>query len=223
MTSEKRLTTMGLITVPALITLAITLVRLAGERQGWSRLWFNPDPGGGFALIGIVWLVPIFGVYFAMKLAGAGEGPARTGRVFLLTLLSIVVIVAGFALALKVSQPGVPLAQAIVGIASITALVIQHRAWPSLSKALVAYGYAARIPVTIIMFFAIRGNWGTHYDGPPPGFPADMSWFPKFILIGAIPQLIMWIAFTSIVGMLFGAIAVAVAKRDKQVDAAAQA
>ena len=63
MTSEKRLTTMGLITVPALITLAITLVRLAGERQGWSRLWFNPDPGGGFALIGIVWLVPIFGVF----------------------------------------------------------------------------------------------------------------------------------------------------------------
>jgi len=122
MTSEKRLTTMGLITVPALITLAITLVRLAGERQGWSRLWFNPDPGGGFALIGIVWLVPIFGVYFAMKLAGAGEGPARTGRVLLLTLLSIVVIIAGFVLAIKVSQPGVPLAQAIVGVASITAL-----------------------------------------------------------------------------------------------------
>jgi hypothetical protein len=223
MTSQRRLSTVGLITVPALITLAITLLRLAGERQGWSRLWFNPDAGGGFALIGIVWLVPIFGVYFAMKLAGAGEGPARNGRVLLLTLLSIAVIVVGFVIAFKVSQPGMPGAQAAVGIASIVALVIQHRAWPSLSRALLAYGYAARIPVTIIMFFAIRGNWHTHYDGPPPGFPTDMSWFPKFILIGALPQLVMWIAFTAIVGMLFGAIAVAVAKRDKQVDAPAQA
>src|SRR5438876_8786688 len=43
--------------IPALITLAITLIRLIGERQGWSKVWFNPDPGGGAAPIGIVWLV----------------------------------------------------------------------------------------------------------------------------------------------------------------------
>lgn len=29
--------------------------------------------------------------------------------------------------------------------------------------------------VSTVMFFAIRGNWGTHYDGPPPGFPSDKS------------------------------------------------
>jgi hypothetical protein len=175
------------------------------------------------ALIGIVWLVPIFGVYFAIKLAGAGEGPGRVGRVLLHTLLSIVVVVIGFALAFQVSPPGMPAAQACVGIASIVAIAIQHRGWPSLSRVLLAYGYAARIPVTVIMFFAIRGSWGTHYDGPPPGFPEGMSWFPKFILIGAIPQLIVWIAFTVIVGMLFGAAAVALAKRGRQAGAAAQA
>ena len=40
--------------------------------------------------------------------------------------------------------------------------------WPSLGKTLFAYGYAARIPVAIVMYFAIRGSWGTHYDALPP-------------------------------------------------------
>jgi hypothetical protein len=209
-----------LITIPALITLAITILRLVGERQGWSKVWFNPDAGGGLAPIGIVWLVPIFGVYFAMKLASAGEGPISAGRAALFAFLGIVVSVIGFAASVAVSRPGLPLAQLVAGTAAIIAIVIQRKAWPALFKTLLAYGYAARIPVTIIMFFAIRGNWGTHYDGPPPGFPADISWFPKFILIGVIPQLVMWIAFTVIFGTLCGAAAVAIARRGKQTSAA---
>jgi hypothetical protein len=73
------------------------------------------------------------------------------------------------------------------------------------------------------MFFAIRGDWHTHYDGPPPGFPTEITWFPKFILIGVLPQLIFWIAFTIIIGMLFGAAAVAIIHRAKRADAVAQA
>ena len=95
-------------------------------------------------------------------------------------------------------------------------IVLQRGAWPSLFRALLAYGFAARIPVTIIMFFAIRGAWGTHYDGPPPGFPEGVPWFTKFLLIGAMPQLIVWIAFTVVVGTLFAGIAVAVTQRGKQ-------
>ncbi|HSB10026.1 MAG TPA: hypothetical protein VLM38_11125 [Blastocatellia bacterium] len=221
--SGGRPSTLQLITVPALITLAITVLRLVGERQGWSRLWFNPDAGGGLAPIGIVWLVPIFGFYFAMKLANSGEAPASAGRVAMFALLGIVVTVIGFVGAFAVSTPGMPLAQLFVGIASILAAVIQRKAWPALFKTLLAYGLAARIPVTIIMFFAIKGHWGTHYDGPPPGFPADITWFPKFILIGVIPQLFFWVAFTVVFGSLFGAIAVAMANRSKHRSAAAQA
>jgi len=222
-TSGERISTLQLIALPAVITLAVTIVRLIGEMQGWSKVWFNPAPGGGLAPFGIVWLVPIFGVYFAVKLANAGESPASAGRVALFAFLGLVVSVIGFVAAFAVSKPGAPLAQLCIVIASIVAIVIQKKAWPALFRTLLAYGFAARIPVTIIMFFAIRGNWGTHYDGPPPGFPADIGWFPKFILIGVIPQLVFWIAFTVIFGMLFGALGVAIANRGKQTRAEAQA
>ena len=69
-----------LILVPALITLAITLLRLIGELQRWSPALFNRDPGGGGALIGIAWLVPVFGIYFGWKLASAGEHPPSAGK-----------------------------------------------------------------------------------------------------------------------------------------------
>lgn len=213
--SDSRVSTLHLIAIPALITLAITVLRLVGEFRGWSRVWFNPDAGGGGALVGIIWLVPIFGIYFAVKLSNAGQGPASAVRAVVFALVGLLIIVIGFVAAFAISQPGLVGAQLAVCIASIVAVVVQHRAWPVLSKTLLAYGYAARVPVTVIMFFAIRGNWGTHYDGPPPGFPTDISWFSKFILIGVLPQLVFWVAFTVIVGMLFGATVVAIAHRGR--------
>lgn len=215
--------TIRLIAIPAVITLAVTVLRLMGEFQGWSKAWFNPDPGGGGAVIGIVWLVPIFGIYFAIRLSNAGQGPASPGRTALFALLGLLIVVGGFAIALTVSQPGLLAAQLAVAAAAVVGMVLQRRAWPALFKTLLAYGYAARIPVTVIMFFAIRGAWGTHYDGPPPGFPTNISWFPKFILIGVIPQLIVWIGFTVIVGTLFGAAAVAIAHRGRTERVAARA
>jgi len=220
---QERVSTIQLIAIPAVITLAITLLRLIGEMRGWSKAWFNPAAGGGGAVIGIVWLVPIFGIYFAVKLSNAGEGPVSPGRAALFGLLGLLIVVGGFAAAFTVSQPGLLGAQLALGVAAVVATILQRRAWPALFKTLLAYGYAARIPVAIIMFFAIRGNWGTHYDGPPPGFPADITWFPKFILIGVFPQLVFWIAFTVIVGTLFGAAAVAIVHRGKQTGAALQA
>ncbi len=85
----------------------------------------------------------------------------------------------------------------------------QKRPWPALAKALVAYGYAARVPVVIIMFFAIRGNWGTHYDGPPPNLP-EMTFWPKYLHIALLPQLVFWVAYTVVLGALVGTIAAAV-------------
>ena len=70
--------------------------------------------------------------------------------------------------------------------------------------------FAARIPVVILMLFAILGNWGTHYDAPAPGAPA-MAPFVKWFMIGVVPQMTFWIAFTVLVGNLFGGVAVALA------------
>ena len=60
-----------IILIPALITLGITLLRLVAELMDLPAWLANRGPGGPGALIGISWLPPILGVYFALKLAGA--------------------------------------------------------------------------------------------------------------------------------------------------------
>jgi hypothetical protein len=115
----------------------------------------SKNAGGPLALIGISWLPPIFGVYFARKLMGA-----------------------------------------------------QGRLWWNLLKTLFLYGLAARIPVIIIMGFAIYGNWGTHYDAFPPGSLASADPATKFLLGGVATQLVGWVMiWTMGTGMVTGLIA----------------
>jgi len=77
---------------------------------------------------------------------------------------------------------------------------------------LIAYGYWSRIPVAVVMYFALRGNWGTHYDSAPPGLP-EMTFWAKYLVIGLVPQLLLWVAFTVIIGSLFGIAVVAITRR----------
>jgi hypothetical protein len=209
---------MHLILIPSVITLAVTILRLVGELNNWSGFWFNRTAGGGGSPIGISWLAPIFGVYFALKLSREGNGPSSGSRAILFTLLSIAMVVVASLISFTLisPQPGHPASLALVGVVTIVAILILRKPWPELFKTLIAYGYAARIPVAILMFFAIYGNWGTHYDVPPsPEFPA-MHWVMKWLVIGALPQLIVWIWITVSTGLLFGSIAVLLLHRGKQ-------
>ena len=117
-----------LIFIPALISLAVTVLRVVGEIQHWSETWFS-----------------------------------------------------------RSQRPG----------------------WPALFRTLLAYGLAARIPVVVVMFLAMRGQWGTHYDyfGLPPEF--QMDFWPKYLWLGFVPQLTFWVGFTIVVGSLSGIIATA--------------
>lgn len=206
-----------LIVIPAVITLAVTLLRLVGELRHWSATFFNAQAGGGGAVVGIAWLVPIFGVYFALKLLGMGEGPAAPWPAIGYPLLGFAVMpVVGIG---AVTALGLaPQSNAAFGIFVVLALVggvIAFRGWPALARTLLAYGLAARIPVVIVMLFAILGNWGTHYDVPPsPDFPA-MAPLAKWFMIGVLPQLTIWIWFTLAVGALFGGIVAAVKGRGR--------
>jgi hypothetical protein len=210
-----------LILVPAVITLAVTLLRLFGELQNWSPLFFNRDAGGGAAIVGIAWLVPIFGAWFGWKLARAGSGPGAVGRALGLTVLALVLVPALGFLAVKAGAGEQSFTTFGVYVAgSIAALVIGWRAWPALGRTLFGYGLAARIPVVLVMLAAIIGNWGTHYDVAPPGFP-EMGALAKWFLIGLVPQLTIWIAYTVVIGALFGIAAAALAGRQKAATAAA--
>ncbi|PYV86618.1 MAG: hypothetical protein DMG05_19235 [Acidobacteria bacterium] len=207
-----------LILVPSVITLMVTILRLIGELQHWSSVWFNPGAGGGGAIMGITWLVPIFGVYFALKLSGPGERPERVGRAIMLAVLGFLVMVGGtfITFAPPIQFPGKVVAGFLLMAA---AAALQLPAWPALFKTLLAYGYAARIPVALVMFFAIQGHWGTHYDALPPGF-SEMSFWATYVRIGLLPQLIFWVVFTVIVGSLFGSIATAIFARRMSVSPA---
>jgi hypothetical protein len=196
---------MHLVLVPALVTLAVTGLRLAGELLRWDPRLFSREAGGAGAIIGIVWLVPVFGIYFARKLMAAGEGPAGRGRAlgFALLGLALVPATAFLARSLKLSLLATILT---FGVVSVVAGFVAARGWPSLGRVLAAYGLAARIPVAILMLVAMMGQWGTHYELGPPNMP-PMGLFTKWLVIGLLPQLTFWIAFTVIVGIVFGAVA----------------
>ncbi|HJQ71707.1 MAG TPA: hypothetical protein VKA70_22215 [Blastocatellia bacterium] len=212
-TSEHRVSIPRLIFWPAVICLGVTLLRLVGELQNWNEFWFSRAPGGGGSPIGISWLTLVFAAYFGYKLAKAGETPKSYGRVILMTLAGIAILAGAAFLA---GQPPIPTWKvAALFVMTIVAIAIQYPAWPMLCKTLLAFGYAVRIPVAILMYFAIRGRWGTHYDVlPTPDFP-DTGFWSTYIQIGFLPQMILWIAFTVVIGGLFAGVAAAIAGRGK--------
>ena len=191
-----------LILVPGLITLAVTLLRLAGELEHWSKTWFNPEQGGFLAVVGIVWLAPLFGIYFAVKLSGTGHGTEHLGHAIAHAILGAILLGVGFYLLNGGVIPGM---RGVIVMWALAALggILQWRTWRSLFKVLLAYGYAARIPVAIVMALATWADWQTHYSAAVPGERKLEMYF----LAAFIPQLVWWVAFTIVVGSLFGTLA----------------
>ncbi len=208
--AESRLSIARLVFIPAVVTLAVTLLRLVGEQRHWSPLLFNPAWGGS-AIIAIVWLPLIFGPFFALKLTGAGEGPRSKAKAVGFAVLGAAVFLAGlFLISGSHHQLKSPV-KMLAGLFLFTAAAgLQLVAWPAFGKILLAYAYAARIPVAIVMLLAESGKWGTHYAGAPHGFP-EMSFWPRYVQLALVPQLVFWVGFTVITGSLLGSVAGAIA------------
>jgi hypothetical protein len=203
----------GLITVPAVITLAVTLLRLAGELMHGPPVLFNSAPGGPWAIVGIIWLVPVFGVYFALKLTGQGEKPRSLIRAIGFPFLAIAAIyILSFAGSRINVQQNFRERLIYAYIAFALAALVAWPGWPTLFRILVAYAYAARVPVAVVIFFALGRQWGTHYDAAPADTPGNMSLLGKYLWLGFFPQLIFWVAVTLVVGMLFGGLAAGIAQ-----------
>lgn len=205
---------MPLILIPAVLTLAVTILRLVGELQHWSPGLFSPAPGGGGSLVGISWLIPLFGIYFAWKLNSRGEGPVSGWKAAGLALLAAVGNTAVMVAVFVTRLPFVA-ALLIFGVTSWIAVVVALRGWPALGRTLLAYAAAARLPVAILMLVAIYGKWGTHYDVAPPNAPEVDAMAPlvKWFWIGLIPQATIWIYLTVVGGMVVGGVTAAIAGR----------
>ena len=85
---------------------------------------------------------------------------------------------------------------------------LQFPTWRRLFRVLLAYAYAARIPVAIVMAIATWAGWQSHYSTAQPGESKLLMYF----LFAFIPQLVWWVAFTVIAGSLFGTLAIVVVR-----------
>jgi len=203
-----------LIAVPAVISIAVTVLRLVGELLHWPKPLVNSDVCGK-AILGVIWLVPIFGIYFAVRLFHAGDTPQRLGRPLLLAISGLALKLAGTFLMESRAMTYAP-RLSMNFIVTVIGVVLSAIAWPTLAKVLLAYGYLSRIPVAIVQYLAMRGRWGTHYDALDPGFPAIGFW-PTFLRVSFVPNIFFMETYTVIVGTLVGIATVAVLGRVRPV------
>jgi hypothetical protein len=211
--------TLRLIRGPSLIALGVTLLRLVGERGHWSERWFSPATGGivpqGMSwLFGITWLTIPFGAYFGLRLARAGEGPRRPWRALAWPLAGLVVLFVVGRLAWRLPLPFPPILIVIWLVMAVGA-ALAWVGWPALGRTLLAYGLASRLPVIVVMFLAMRGNWGTHYDYVGVPFALPLSFWPRFFWLAFFPQLVFWVGFTILIGTLAGSLAIVLLMRPR--------
>jgi hypothetical protein len=196
-----------LVMVPALIALGVTLLRLAGELLGWSSRLFSREAGGLGAVVGIIWLAPAAGVYFAWRLVKMGAGPPSPRRAMVHALAGVGVFVAFGLVAVLVWPPY--RVQVMAAAATALAIVsLQLRGWPTLCRTLLLYGVASRVPVVLVMLLAIYGSWGTHYDAFPPGFPL-VDPLEKWLWGGLVVQMTLWVGNTVLLGAACGSVTAA--------------
>jgi hypothetical protein len=196
----------SLVLVPAVLTLAVTLLRLMGELLEWSPRLFSRAPGGGLAIVGIAWLVPIVGLYLGARLHRARVHPPSLVRAAGLPLVALALVpILAFAAA-RADLTSTALAHLSVwSAAAVVSVGLAFAAWPALGRPLLAYAVLARLPVVGVMWAAIRWGWGTHYDAALPGFPA-LAPTSRWLWTGVLPQLTIWVCWTVVVGALFGAL-----------------
>jgi len=206
---------------PAVIALAVTLLRLAGELGGWSEVWFSRETGGLVPtgavtwLIGITWLALPFGAWLAWRLVRSGVAAPPAGWAVLVAASAVVALYAGTRLVplLRLGFPGFLLAIWTVGV---LAAVLAWRAWPALGRVLLAYGLLSRAVVALVMLLAMHGRWGTHYDYADMPRVQELPFWTAYFALAFVPQLVFWVAFTIVVGMLGGTLAAALGPRREQ-------
>jgi hypothetical protein len=200
------------ILVPSIITLAVTFLRLIGEFRQWNEAFFSRAAGGGGAVVGISWLAFIFAFHFAIRLQNDGKVFASKWKALGLALLALVIMIGGMALILGRNEFKFTWLSAAGIAVLILALLVMRAAWPAYFSVQFWYALAARIPVILVMYFAIRGNWNTHYDALPPN-AAFSDFTTKFLTMAVFPQLGFWIPFSVIFCGLLGIVTAAIRRR----------
>jgi hypothetical protein len=201
--------TLRIVAVPLLISVAVTLLRLAGELGHWSVAWFSPATGGilpsGWSwVVGITWLPALFGPYFAYRLWRAGQRPPNLILALGFALLGGAIVFFG----MRAITPRLRTAPfwllAIWGV-SVVAAGLQAFGWRKLAGTLLVYGLGSRAVVAIVMALALAFNWGTHYDFVDSPGLQQLPFVTRLVVLALFPQLVFWVGFTILLGCLAGA------------------
>lgn len=211
MTDAYKPRAMGLMWVATFVTLAVTLVRLLGELQGWDPRWFGSSgsvPGG---LFGIVWLVPIFGFLFGRRLAQAGSSPPFLSG-FFVPMFAWLLLLGTSGLILTTFE-GEELREKLryVLLGGPVLALLGVIAWPRAFCINLAYAVLARSPVVVVQFLDVKNGWQTHYGKFPARLPA-MAADERLWLLG-LTQCSFWLPFTVLLGGGFAALGAATVRR----------
>ncbi len=201
---------------PVIITWAVILVRLGGELVEGPEWLFSRHQGGEMAVVGIAWLVVIFGAYFGWRLARDGRGPRRPPGLAL--LVHVLAIAAGVGVMfgldklgfLDFSKPNPTVAYCFAVVLGSASLVMLW-SWPALFKAHLAYAILARLGIILVTIPAILGSWDTHFSKGPDNTLLDPTW--SSVVMASTAQVCFWIPYTIMVGGLCGSIAGMIAGR----------
>ena len=198
------------ILVPALVTSLITALRFCGELLDLGPPLFSREAGGGGALVGIGWLIPVFGAIFAMRLLHAGMGPVRPVSALAMLLLGCGLVAVAFAIAKLVMSP-TPWAMVVGACGSVLGGLCAFHAWRRLGRLLLAYAIAARVPVMGLAFADILLGLGTHYGKLAPGAP-EYAALPRALVL-CVAQAVFWVPLTLLFGGMAGLCALAIGRR----------
>lgn len=203
---NERTSTLRLVLWPLVLTTAISLARLVGERQGW----ISPRSGGALHPLGISWLAFVFGAWFAVRLRRAGSAPgvAAARLVATLTLLGLAAAVA-WQFGPFVGQTAADasfdhLRRAVLVLVALAsaAAAMTFAVWPRLAWTMLCYALPTRLGVFLITWFAKVQGYDTHYvKFGPPGIERDL---PDTLLATALAQGGFWVPFTVVCGVALG-------------------
>lgn len=191
--------------VAVIVSLLLTIVRLVGELADGPESLFGRAAGGGGALLGVGWLIPVVGAWFGWRLLPAAQPPDGCRRAMALVGVGLLGVAAVFTAA-KVLLP-VTLGTFVFVAVSLPLLAITAlRAWPALARPLLLYALVVRLAIAAITIAAVQADWGTHYERLAPGAP-EMSALGRTVVLCA-SQLCLWIPLTVLIGCFAGLVAV---------------
>ncbi|MHC5066866.1 MAG: hypothetical protein ACYTG5_23165 [Planctomycetota bacterium] len=199
---------LNLILWPSIITLMVSLLRLYLQVQGSM----SSQSGGGLALLGITWLVFLFGSWFGWCLFKQASQPSlRRGALWaLLPMIALVcAVMLGFGNIDQADQSDAAYASlratvVVIVIVAVLAAGFCFVIWPRLAFAMLLYAIPARLTVLAITYLAKQQDWDTHYTKfGPAGIERDLG---ETMYAASVAQMGFWVCFTVVGGVLAGTI-----------------